>query len=207
MLKKWLTTDFPQDHLNFCLFLFSSLGFMASRSSRSTDPLKSHTETGAGQGSVHGAAHWPWQSPRVSLPAHVLQVCQQHTACQGGTLETLRRLQKSLVLTLPYVFSLQFFDSRGDFCLILEEEKEGSSLQDCLMVLLQLMEKCGSIRHQSQLELSQRLDSSCKTRRSISIVLTILRTEHLGMLTLLSYFASCEREDKIWLFPSCTRRR
>lgn len=106
-----------------------------------------------------------------------LQMCQQHTACQGSTLETLRRLQKSLVLTLPYVFGLQFFDSRGDFCLILEEEKEGSSLQDCLMVPLQLMEKCGSIRHQSQLELFQRLDSSCKTRRSISIVLTILRAE------------------------------
>lgn len=58
-----------------------------------------------------------------------LQMCQQHTACQGSTMETLQRL--SLIFTLPYAFSLHFFDSRGDFCLICEEKKKGSSLQHC----------------------------------------------------------------------------
>lgn len=176
MLKKWLTTDFPQDHLNFCLFLFSSLGFTFQWINRSTkEPYRDWSKAGQCSWGCTFTRAEPCVCPFLLM---CLQMCQQHTACQGSTPETLRRLQKSLVLTLPYVFSLQFFDSRGDFCLILEEEKEGSSLQDCLMVPLQLMEKCGSIRHQSQLELFQQLDSSYKIRRSISTVLTILPAEH-----------------------------
>lgn len=138
MLKKRLTTGFPQDHLSFCLFLLPFLGFMASCSSGSTDPLNNRTEncswSRAGQWCNQGTCSWGCTFTRAGpcmcpFLLTCLQMCQQHTVCQGSTLETLQKLQRqSLVLTVPYVFSLQFFDSRDDFCLIREEEKEGSSL-------------------------------------------------------------------------------
>lgn len=103
-----------------------------------------------------------------------LQMCQQHAACQGsrlGTQGTPQRLQRQpLILPLSSVYSYQFFDSTGVFCLIYEDEKEASFLQYCLIILLQLIEKRGSIRRHSLLELFQQLDRSCKTRRSISTV-------------------------------------
>lgn len=108
ILKKRYPADFSYDYLNFFLVYISFPGlhgFTFQRTNKSTK----HQRTGAGQGSgaaracAEGAAHGPEQSP---LCPFLLTQLQQHTACQGSTLETLPR--DCLVLTLLDVFSFQF---------------------------------------------------------------------------------------------------
>lgn len=162
-LKKRFPADFTYDCLNFSLSLFPFLWSVASHSTGPTNPQsikELEQDRAVLQNRLELRGLHLDQSRALCVPP-----CSHHSSSTLGMLQ-----RDSPVLTPPDGLSFQFSDSRDNFCLIPDEEKEGPSFQAYLVV-----EEWGSIRHKSHLELLQGLSMAFfKTIRRVSTVLTIL---------------------------------